>query len=365
MKKILSRSGIGAIAVAMLLTSCVSKKKYVEAQNTIEKYRNDSTQLAQQAASLQQNISSLEEKNKTMQAQWDSSKAVAQAEMQRWSGLQTYYDQQKTSITGLHQQLHDALSSSEVVSADEITASNGRVYVTLDDQVFSGGQLSTKGKKAIADFANVIKDKEDMVVDVASGDSYAAYWNKGTGADGMAGNETSAAGNDTKADAANDNAAVSADKDVTATARTKSTYRRPSSATARKSSTATRSTRATAARRSTAKKTYRSESGRSMSFKSKSKSSKSNSWNSNIAKATAIAKELHKNGVYNVGMLVPGSANAAATSTGKSNFQLIVSPKGDRYYQMIESASPAKDANGTGNQPASGAQPGTGTGGNQ
>lgn len=363
MKKILSRSGFGAVAVALLLTSCVSKKKYVEAQNTIEKYRSDSAQMAQQAASMQQNISSLEEKNKTMQAQWDSSKALAQAEIQRWNGLQTYYDQQKTSITGLHQQLHDALNGSEVINADDITASNGRVYVTLDDQVFSGGQLSTKGKKAIADFANVIKDKEDMVVDVASGDSYAAFWNKGTGAEGMAGNDASAAaGNDANA-AANDNSAVSGNNDATATARTKATYRRPSSATARKSSTATRSSRATASRSTAKKKTYRSESGRSMSFKSKSKSSKSNSWNSNIAKATAIAKELHKNGVYNVGMLVPGSANAAAPS-GKTNFQLIVSPKGDRYYEMIESSSPSKDANGTNNQPASGAQP-TGTGGNQ
>ena len=353
MKKFISVSGFGALVIALMMSSCVSKKKYVQAQQTIEKYRMDSAQMAQNAASQQQNIASLEEKNRGIQAQLDSSKAATQAEIQRWSGLQGYYDEERTNIANTHQQLHDALAGSEVINADEITASNGRVYVTLDDQVFSGGQLSTKGKKAIADFAGVLKDKQDLVVDVASGNSYAAYWNNSSTAmsNTDASSTVTSGTNDTSATTSktDDHTAVtkktenetavsvsSSNTSSRPTARTHTTTTHKSTATAHRSSTATRSSRAVATK-STAKK---SESGRKMTFKSGSSKS-NNPWNSNMAKATAIAKELHKNGIYNVGLMVPGSANASdvGTSTGKKNFQLIVSPKDARYYQMMESSS--------------------------
>jgi len=381
----MSASGFGVLAIVMLMSSCVSKKKYVQAQQqaqqTIEKYRMDSTQMAQTAASQQQNIASLEEKNRTMQAQWDSSKAVAQAEAQRWTGLQGYYDEQKTNVTNIHQQLHTALAESEGISADEITASNGRIYVTLDDQVFSGGKLSSKGRKAIADFAGVLKDKQDLVVDVASANSYAAYWNNGASTTGTTmGNTDASSSTDANANAnanANSNAnsttsPSTSSNDATAatdnsssrpTARTTTTTHK-SSTTVRRSSSATRSSRATASKSSSSKSTAKkSESGRKMSFKSGS-SKTNNSWNTNIAKATAIAKELHKNGIYNVGLLVPGSENStdAGTTTGKKNFQLIVSPKGDRYYQMIESNSPKTGTQGTGTPGTQGTGTGTGSG---
>jgi hypothetical protein len=322
-----------------------------------------------------------------MQAQWDSSKAVAQAEAQRWTGLQGYYDEQKTNVTNIHQQLHTALAETEGITADEITASNGRVYVTLDDQVFSGGQLSSKGRKAIADFAGVLKDKQDLVVDVASGNSYAAYWNNGASTTGTTmGSTDASASTDANANAnananSNSNAnsttspSTSSDDATTAatdnsssrpTARTTTTTRK-STTTVRRSSTATRSSRATASKSSSSKSTARkSESGRKMSFKSGS-SKTNNAWNTNIAKATAIAKELHKNGIYNVGLLVPGSENStdAGTTTGKKNFQLIVSPKGDRYYQMIESNSPKTGTQGTGTPGTQGTGTGTGTGSGQ
>lgn len=370
MKKMISASGYGAIAIALLMSSCVSKKKYVQAQNTIEKYRMDSTQMAQTAAGLQQNISSLEEKNKAIQASWDSSKATAQAEMQRWSPLQTYYSEQRTNFTGLHEQLHTALDSSDVISAEDITSSNGRIYVTLDDQVFAGGQLSSKGRKAIAEFAGVIKDKDNVVVDVASGNSYAAYWNNTAGA---MDNSSSDMSGSTASGSTSDDATASANSsDATSSRPTASTAtaRRSSSATARRSSTTTRSTRATAARSSATSTARRSESsGRNMSFRSKSASKSKSSWNTNIAKATAIAKELHKNGVYNVGMLVPGdknTTNSTGTTTGRNNFQLIVSPKGDKYYEMLEGLNPSNGSqpagSGTNNQ---GTGTGTGSGGGQ
>ena len=72
MKKMMSQAGLAAVAIAVLMSSCVSKRKYMDAQATIEKYRSDSAQLAGQMSSIQQNVSTLEQRNKSLQQQWDS-----------------------------------------------------------------------------------------------------------------------------------------------------------------------------------------------------------------------------------------------------------------------------------------------------
>lgn len=340
MKKIMSMTGIGLVAITLLMSSCVSKKKYVEAQNTIERYRTDSARMASEAAGLQQNISGLEERQRALQTQYDSTKNYYES---RWSTLQNYYNEQKSTTDQLHQSIHQAVGTSEAVDSNGIMASNGRVYLTLGDGAFSGTALSSQGKQVIRDFAGVVKDKQNVTVDVVSGDSYAAYWNASGNSDmssgGVSGDNsmnTGNTGNTTSTDATTDDDATTSTSTTTnrntATTNKKSnTYR--SSAT-RSKATANRSA---TARRSTATKS-RSESGRTYSTRSKAKASTNNSWNAKVAKATNVAKELHKNGVYNVGLMVPGQPSGTSTSTNANSnkFQLIVTPKGDRYFQMME-----------------------------
>lgn len=340
MKKIMSMTGIGLVAFTLLMSSCVSKKKYVAAQNTIEQYRTDSARMAQEAATQQQNYTTLEEKHRSLQSEYDSTKNAYET---RWAGIESYYTEQKSNAEQLHQSIHQALSSSEVIDPNSIVSSNGRVYVTLDDNIFSGTALNSKGREAIGQFADVIKSKENVTVDVVSGDSYAAYWNKSGG--------DSSRMNSMNNDATGNVSQTTGDDDDDNDVATTTTTTRKTTTTRPRSSTATRS-KATTSRASTAKKsTYtksRSESGRSMAFKSKSKSKSStgSSWNSKVAKATSIAKELHKKGVYNVGLMIPGQSATGTSGTSENNnkFQLIVTPKGERYYEMIEK----KNANASG-----------------
>lgn len=347
MKKIMSMTGIGLVAFTLLMSSCVSKKKYVAAQNTIEQYRTDSARMAQEAATQQQNYTTLEEKHRSLQSEYDSTKSAYET---RWAGIESYYNEQKSTAEQLHQSIHQALSSSEVIDPNSIVSSNGRVYVTLDDNIFTGTALNSKGRDAIGQFADVIKSKENVTVDVVSGDSHAAYWNKSGSDSAMSSmnNDATTGNNDATTGNVTQNTTGDDDDDDVAT----TTTTRKTTTTRAKSGTASRS-KATTSRASSAKKaTYtksRSESGRSMAFKSKSKSKTStgSSWNSKVAKATSIAKELHKKGVYNVGLMIPGqSATGTSSGTSENNnkFQLIVTPKGERYYEMIEK----KNANATG-----------------
>ena len=328
MKKIMSLSGAGLLAISLLMTSCVSKKKYVQAQNTIEQYRQDSIACAQRNTEFQTSISGLEEKNRALQTEYDSTKKAYET---RWATMQTYYDEQKASADQLHQEIHQSLSNSDVIDANDIKSSNGRVYVTLDQRVFTGNQLNSKGKQAVGQFSNTIKGKDKVAVDVVTGDSYAAYWNTQSG--DMSGNTGNMGNADNAANADMDN---DADDDAVATAPKKTTAK-PATTVRKKTTTTTRKSTATTTRK-------RTDAGRKMAFKSGTKSKStatSNTFNNNLAKATALAKELHKNGVYNVGLMIPGNPNdTKATSTENSNkFQLIVTPKSERYFQMIEKES--------------------------
>ncbi len=382
MKKFRSVTGMGLVALTLFMGSCVSKKKYVAAQNEIERYRTDSTQMAQRSAEMQQNIASLEERNKAIQTSYDSANKAYEA---RWAGIQSYYGEQRTNAEQLHQSLHQALSSNEAIGADGITSGNGKVYVTLDEKVFSGSQLNNQGRQAIAQFANAINSKDNVAVDVVTGDSYAAYWNNGsssTASGNWSGSGTTGTTGDSSATATtgstsgntgtdmNDNdglAATSSDKSATTSSNKNTTTSTNRSSGTYRSSSATKSrSTATAKKSSTAKKSYASstkkrtgESGRRTAMRSgtKSKTTASKpSWNSTLAKATSIAKELHKNGVNNVGLMIPGGTTTSGENSNK--FQLIVSPKDSRYYQMMEQNSGTQNGtqntsggtNGTSNQ---------------
>lgn len=349
MKKIRSVTGMGLVALTLFMGSCVSKKKYVAAQNEIERYRTDSTQMAQRSAELQQNISTLEETTKSWETRYDSANKAYEA---KWTGVQTYFNEQKTAAEQLHQSIHQSLSNSEVIGADAITSGNGKVYITLDDKVFSGSALNTKGREAIAQFANAVNAKENVAVDVVTGDSYAAYWNSGSSMGNTSGTWNNASGADSSMTSGNTSGnsnttttgtGVNNSNDATAEDNTSVTSN--SGNTTRTTSTArttTNKSKTYTAKKSTAKKSYATtkrrtgEAGRSTSMRTgtKSKSTASNSWNSKLAKASSIAKELHKHGLNSVGLMIPAGENG--TGENSTKFQIIVSPKDSRYYQMME-----------------------------
>src|SRR5689334_7260931 len=103
---VLATAGVAVI----LSTGCVSSKKYKASQASLQQVRNDSARLAQQVASLNENVHSLEEKNTTLQRSLDSSSTNYANQQKNLDYYQTYFSQQQSAMTQVSDDLKGTLS---------------------------------------------------------------------------------------------------------------------------------------------------------------------------------------------------------------------------------------------------------------
>ena len=372
MKKNLSFAGFGLVAMSLFMGSCVSKKKYMEAQTrATERYTTDSTQWATRSATMQQNISSLEQKNTDYQKQMDSLRTTSQNYQKRWETFQSTYTAQNSSTEQLHQQIHAAID--EYVEASNVESKNGKVYINLPEKMlFASGSsnLSSKGKQALDKLAEVLASNNNVEVDIIT---TAAYYSDATSTASMTsptGDNNSAAVSDNQTAVADRNTAGDpntakktdarkvTDKTTSPTAnvgdsaypgsgtKTASKVKQDPAkkSTATKSSTAKKST-ATAQKKST------SQGDRSVSFKSapkKSTKAKSTapSWNLNVARSTAIVRQLTQNGLPQARIVLTGQNSKGVTTNEwasmNKGYQVVLTPKMDTYYQMMQEGQAAQ-----------------------
>ena len=363
MKKNLSLAGLGLAAMGLFMGSCVSKRKYMEAQSSASaRYTADSTQWATSSATMQQNITSLEQKNTDYQKQMDSFRTASANYQKQWEPFQSTYATQNTSTEQLHQQIHTAID--QYVEASNVESKNGRVYINLPEKMLftSGGStLTSKGKEALDKLAEVLASNNNVEVDIIT---TAAYYSAGTGTASMTsetGNTTASNTSDKNAATSDnqsrtdDNAAKKADADKTTDKTTESTKANVGDSAYPGSGTKTAKTKQDPAKKSiatkssTAKKSTassKSQGDKSVSFKStpkkstKAKTSTAPSWNLNVARSTAIVRQLTQNGLPQARIVLTGQNSKGVTtnewaSTNKG-YQIVVSPKLDSYYQMMQ-----------------------------
>jgi outer membrane protein OmpA-like peptidoglycan-associated protein len=367
MKKNLSLAGFGLAAMGLFMGSCVSKRKYMEAQTSAaERYRTDSTDWATRSNTMQQNISTLEQQNTTYQKSIDSLRTSSMTYQKRWDNFQSTYTQANTSTEQLHQEIHNAID--QYVEPSNVESRNGKIYVNLPEKMlFNAGSstLSTKGKQALDKLAAVLASNENVDVDIIA---TAAYYNDGnttTAINAATSHETTVsptnpagvtgdvpATDKDKTAAANDaaNSATSSTEvkanvgdssfpgSGSVTARTKQQDPNKKNSTA-KSATAKKTT-TTASTRKT------NQGDKSMSFKSSPKSSKTKatastapSWNLNVARSTSIVRQLTQNGLPHARIVLAGQSGKGMTTnewaSTNRGYQIVVSPKMD-YYQMMQ-----------------------------
>jgi len=332
MKKNLSLAGFSLVAMGLLMGSCVSKRKYMEAKaSAAEHYRTDSTQWSDKSNTMQQNITSLEQKNTDCLKQTDSLKTISMTYQKRWDNIQTTYTEQTTSTEQLHQQIHAAIDP--YVEASNIESKNGKIYVNLpENMLFKAGSstLSTKGKEALDKLSDVLATNEKFEVDIIA---TAAYYNDGTTAS-EPGNASSNADNSSTASQSpttnvtdNTTPASGSEAKQDPAVKSKATVK---SHAIKKSNTAT---------------VKKNQGDRSMSFKSTPKSTKKKastapSWNLNVARSTAIVRQLTEKGLPQ-GRIVLTGQNGKGVTTNEwaatnRGYQVVVSPKMDSYYQKIQ-----------------------------
>jgi outer membrane protein OmpA-like peptidoglycan-associated protein len=363
MKKILSMPVFG-VAVLMMLTSCVAKKKYTEAQNTITQLQTENAQLKEQGTTMQQNVATLEARTRSMQSTIDSTNTWVTGQQGRWSSFQAFYDEGVKTTEQVHQQLHTEMDA--LIGAENITTANGRVMVNLKENIlFTSGssRLSTKGNEVLTRLAQIVSSNPNVEIDIASAPGYygdgtsttstanssmnmnnsssmnnnATTNNQNTTMDQSTTN-TTATDTKMKTDADGDmklksgDTKIKADADGDVKVKTSTTKVKTNSGSARSSYSG-------AAKTSTAKKStasrYRSESSaKSKTYKSSpaKKTSASATWSLNMSRSSSIAKKLVDEGVSKSRILVTNGDNAAGA---KKDFQIVISPKSDTYYNTI------------------------------
>ena len=352
MKKNLSLAGFSLVAMGLLMGSCVSKRKYMDAQTSAaQRYTTDSTQWANRANTMQQNITSLEQKSADYQKQVDSFSTATANYQKRWDPFMTTYTAQNTSTEQLHQQIHAAID--DLVEASNVESKNGKIYVNLPEQLmFASGTstLTTKGKQALDKLADVLATNDNVEVDIVT---TAAYYSDGTdmtmsNTENANPNANVSANNNTRTDATDRNTDAATEK----TAANVGEGDAKSGTVTKKQPTVKKSTPSTARSNvpkkstSVAKKT--SSSDRSISFKSTPKKkttvkSKAPSWNLNVARSSAIVRQLTETGLPKARIVLTGPNSKGVTTNDWANtnrgYQVVVSPKLDPYYQMMQEGS--------------------------
>jgi outer membrane murein-binding lipoprotein Lpp len=184
---LLATAGIATV----LLTGCVSSKKYKSSQSALQQVRNDSARLAQQVASLNENVHSLEQKSTTLQRSLDSTSNNYATQQKSLDYYQDYFNKQQSTLSQVGEELKGALSQAGLTNED-IQQANNAIYVSLDEnKVFKKNStaITSNGKQALNSLAQVIKNRSDVNVVVSDGDSSA-------GQTTMTGNMPSSSGRD-------------------------------------------------------------------------------------------------------------------------------------------------------------------------
>src|SRR5436190_14110300 len=161
--------GLYGVGMALILTSCVAKKKYTEAQNRISQLEQQNADCVSKTESLNTNLSTLQRTNSDLQNRYDSSINAYSSQQSRWNNYTTYYNTQRSTADQLHQTLHQQLD--DKIGASNIVLANNKVYITLPEStLFTSGStsLSSKGKQIVNTLASSISQNPDVEVYVAT-----------------------------------------------------------------------------------------------------------------------------------------------------------------------------------------------------
>jgi chemotaxis protein MotB len=187
MKPILSIILVSCLASG--LSSCISKKKYMEAASRIQALKEDSTALASRLSktnsSLENATASLEDfrtKNDELNRKLGSALAASSEQEQqitskertieeqqrRLVALQALIDQQRSVMNRLKETVSRALNQ---YNSDELQVElkDGKVYVSLQDKlVFQSGSaiVNKDGQEALGKLAAVLNNNKDIQVTV-------------------------------------------------------------------------------------------------------------------------------------------------------------------------------------------------------
>ena len=161
---------VGAIfSAGILLTSCVSSKKYHRSQDEVAKLRADSTTLAQQGTTLQQSLTDMQQKNTDLQKSVENVNTTNSGLQKNVAYYHDYADKQQASTTQIKGELSTTLASSGLTDQD-VMLTDGKIYINIGEKsLFKGNSamLTPKGQELVDNLGQFVKSHEGVDVNVA------------------------------------------------------------------------------------------------------------------------------------------------------------------------------------------------------
>ena len=164
----------------LLLTACVSTRKYEDALSREQQLMEEKNQLNNNIATLNGRIQGLEGDINRLTAQMDEAgKSAAQLareanmtqqqleeEQRRLAQMQQLMNQQRQAIEGLRKKMADALVN---FRSDELSVfvKEGKVYVSLQENLLfpsASATVNPKGREALGTLAQVLNTNPDIEV---------------------------------------------------------------------------------------------------------------------------------------------------------------------------------------------------------
>jgi outer membrane protein OmpA-like peptidoglycan-associated protein len=177
MKGKLNRSVALGGAALILFSGCVSSRKYKTSQAELAKARADSAQLAQQVATENGNIHDLQDKNSALQRSLDSTSTNYTAQQKTVDYYRNYFKDQQDTLAQVNQDVQSAITQAGVTNGDVQQADNA-IYVRLDENDLfkkNSTTITPVGQKVLDNLAQLVRNRDNVHVAVASGDSAVAW----------------------------------------------------------------------------------------------------------------------------------------------------------------------------------------------
>ncbi|MFT3932114.1 MAG: hypothetical protein QM726_00750 [Chitinophagaceae bacterium] len=169
MKTITMRTVGVILSAGVLMTSCVSSKKYHASQAAVAKLQADSSNLAQQVSTLNQNVSSLEQKNSDLQKNVETANSTNSGLQKNVAYYTDYAGKQQASNNQIKDELTSSLSAAGLSSSD-FMEKDGKIYINIGEKsLFKGNSamLTAKGKELVDNLGQYVKGHEQVDVSVA------------------------------------------------------------------------------------------------------------------------------------------------------------------------------------------------------
>lgn len=174
MRKIFQLTAILALA-ALMVSSCVSKKKYTGAMNSVKALQTRNAELSAELTSANNKVNALQKEVSTLSAyytaantQLDLTQEQIKEQQERMLRMQKLIYEQHARTEALRKKMADALVN---FKAEELSVfiKDGKVHVALQESLlFPSGSavVNEKGKTALAKLASVLKQNPQIHVEV-------------------------------------------------------------------------------------------------------------------------------------------------------------------------------------------------------